>query len=420
MKRIDESAKKILGIKSARIISHYDADGIGSAGVLCNALVREKIKFHTTFARDFSDAFIDKLKTEKSQYEMIIFLDLGSSNIEKIETLPYIRERSERIYEELPKAIPKYKEMLVCDHHAPENDAPFLINPHIFGFDGSDEVCASTIAYLLAEALNERNCDLIGIALAGMIGDKQMPLSGLNRQILEKSVEKGEIKVEKGLCVSDAETYIREKIDVDTKNRRAFNSAAILKLLAQNVRYEILEQKFNRYYIIKYDMYADELTDILNACGRSDNASLGLAVCMNKNFVSEGLKIKNKYDSELKEHISRIIGTVKTTYNIQYFYCSNPSFAGTIAGIGMNYLFDQEKPTIALSVENNKTKVSARGTKYLVGKGLNLALAMKSSSEAVGGYGGGHDIAAGATIPTEKEKDFLAEVDILIGKQLKS
>lgn len=401
MKRIDESAKKILGIKSARIISHYDADGIGSAGILCNALVREKIKFHATFAHDFSDAFIDKLKTEKSQYEMIIFLDLGSTSTEKIKTLPY-------------------KEMLVCDHHAPENDAPFLINPHIFGFDGTGEVCASTIAYLLAEALNERNCDLIGIALAGMIGDKQMPLSGLNRQIVEKSVEKGEIKVEKGLCVSDAETYIREKIDVNTENRRAFNSTAILKLLAQNVRYEILEQKFNRYYITKYDMYADELTDVLNACGRSDNASLGLAVCMNKNFVSEGLKIKNKYDSELKEHISRIIGTVKTTYNIQYFYCSNPSFAGTIAGIGMNYLFDQEKPTIALSVENNKTKVSARGTKYLVGKGLNLALAMKSSSEAVGGYGGGHDIAAGATIPTEKEKDFLAEVDILIGKQLKS
>ena len=86
----------------------------------------------------------------------------------------------------------------------------------------------------------------------------------------------------------------------------------------------------------------------------------------------------------------------------------------------MNYLFNQEKPTVALSVENNKTKVSARGTKYLVGKGLNLAVVMKSSSEAVGGYGGGHDVAAGATIPTEREKDFLVELNVIIGKQLKS
>ena len=56
----------------------------------------------------------------------------------------------------------------------------------------------------------------------------------------------------------------------------------------------------------------------------------------------------------------------------------------------------------------------------MVHRGLNLAFALHESSKEVGGVGGGHDIAAGATIPKEAEEEFLTILDANIGKQLKS
>jgi len=44
---------------------------------------------------------------------------------------------------------------------------------------------------------------------------------------------------------------------------------------------------------------------------------------------------------------------------------------------------------------------------------------MKKSSEKVGGVGGGHNIAAGATIPKGKEEEFLTFADKLVKEQLK-
>jgi RecJ-like exonuclease len=43
---------------------------------------------------------------------------------------------------------------------------------------------------------------------------------------------------------------------------------------------------------------------------------------------------------------------------------------------------------------------------------------MGEAAEAVGGDGGGHDVAAGATIPAGREEEFVAHVDRLVGEQL--
>ena len=45
---------------------------------------------------------------------------------------------------------------------------------------------------------------------------------------------------------------------------------------------------------------------------------------------------------------------------------------------------------------------------------------MKEASTKLGGHGGGHAIASGATISGEKEQEFLNLVDEIIGKQIKS
>jgi RecJ-like exonuclease len=43
---------------------------------------------------------------------------------------------------------------------------------------------------------------------------------------------------------------------------------------------------------------------------------------------------------------------------------------------------------------------------------------MRDASRAVGGDGGGHDVAAGATIPADARDVFLERVNALVGDQL--
>jgi len=43
---------------------------------------------------------------------------------------------------------------------------------------------------------------------------------------------------------------------------------------------------------------------------------------------------------------------------------------------------------------------------------------IREASEEVGGTGGGHNVASGATIPRGKEEAFLSKVDEIVGAQL--
>ena len=75
-----------------RIISHYDADGISAAGILCTALYREGYDFHATCMRNPFNKGLERLAKEKN--DLIIFSDMGSAQIERIEKVrnPFIKE----------------------------------------------------------------------------------------------------------------------------------------------------------------------------------------------------------------------------------------------------------------------------------------------------------------------------------------
>ena len=70
--------------------------------------------------------------------------------------------------------------------------------------------------------------------------------------------------------------------------------------------------------------------------------------------------------------------------------------------------------------DDGEVKASARGTEELVERGLNLSAAMKKAAGALDGVGGGHNIAAGATIPKGKEEEFLTLLEKEIKNQLHS
>ena len=147
---------------------------------------------------------------------------------------------------------------------------------------------------------------------------------------------------------------------------------------------------------------------------------VGLALCLGDERALEKAKeLRKIYKDEVRRGMLKLEaeGTHQKN-NIQFFYCENPSLAGAHAGLGMMYLFDQEKPVFALTVVESETKISSRGTKHLVSKGLDLAFACRKAANDVGGRGGGHPVASGATIPKGKEEAFLEMVDDIVFFQL--
>jgi RecJ-like exonuclease len=79
-----------------------------------------------------------------------------------------------------------------------------------------------------------------------------------------------------------------------------------------------------------------------------------------------------------------------------------------------------DRPIVAFARMKGKDmlKVSSRASHDLVERGIDLSKAINSAAKSVGGIGGGHKMAAGASVPAEKKDEFLRAMDEEIGRQL--
>jgi RecJ-like exonuclease len=108
---------------------------------------------------------------------------------------------------------------------------------------------------------------------------------------------------------------------------------------------------------------------------------------------------------------------------VQFFHAGE-GIRDTIIGIVTNMMLNGEEvdkglPLLGFALtENGDVKVSARASQSLVDRGLDLAAALTQAAKEVNGIGGGHNIAAGATIPKGKEEIFLQLVEQKIRVQL--
>jgi len=138
MKRLDKAAeaiaKSILHCESMRVISHNDADGITSAGLICNALLRARIPFQATLLNRLDESVVSGLKSP------VIFCDMGSS---KPELITHIKG-----------------DCFVLDHHRPVGTMSCMhLNPHLYGIDGAFELSASGVVYSVVRHMGD-NTDL--------------------------------------------------------------------------------------------------------------------------------------------------------------------------------------------------------------------------------------------------------------------
>jgi RecJ-like exonuclease len=118
-----------------------------------------------------------------------------------------------------------------------------------------------------------------------------------------------------------------------------------------------------------------------------------------------------------------ILDTGVTELSHLQFIHVGDRYPDTIVGIGAGMALsklNREKP-ILIMVEQPEdpdlTKVSMRTTERVVGRGIDLQQAVSEASCALGGAGGGHRIAAGASIPRDSEQEFVQRVNAILAGQ---
>ena len=425
MKRLDKAAeaiaKSILHCDSMRVISHNDADGITSAGLICNALLRARIPFQATLLNRLDESVVSGLQSP------VVFCDMGSGK---------------------PELISRIKgDCFVLDHHRPVGTMSCMhLNPHLYGIDGAFELSAAGVVYSVVRHMGD-NKDLAGLALVGAMGDRQAMI-GANRSILEESITCETVEVKAGLKMSEdgpAEEVFLHSIeplldftgdeektrkflddlnikgnvqDLDRDDLARLCTALTLKLLMQGSF--AADSAFGEVIRLKHEVVENplELVQLLNACGNRDLPGLGLTLCLrDRSALNEAKNLANDYKDHIRREISALRMQNQVLKNIRYMKMQNMEAGAVVSGLGIRYLFP-DLPLITLNHKDDMVKISARGNKPLISKGLDLSIALRKAAEAVGGAGGGHTIASGASIPPGTEEKFLAMVDDIVGEQL--
>jgi single-stranded-DNA-specific exonuclease len=419
-------AESILKHDHVRLISHNDADGLSAAGIMCNALHRKGILFHTTIVGQFDLSTIELI--EKTSGGPVILCDMGSGQVE---------------------LSSKINDAIIIDHHKPTGKLEHVhFNPHLAGIDGSTELCAACGAYMVARQMGD-NTDLAGLALTGAMGDKQA-FTGSNKFILDEAIEKKVVTITKGLRMGDAPveelfefnvdpfldiTGDKEKIkefldklgiygelkNLSNEQLTKLSSVIILKLVKQG-SFTAIDSLIGDNYTLNSEIVPNiyDFVNILNACGKDKVPGIALSLCMrDSSVIDEARTIMRENQRVIINAIRKAQEQLKSARSFRYVLLDESSGTGIISGTMTSYLYP-DKPFIAFNKVEGKIRISGRGTRKLVNAGLDLAAAMREASSAVAGMGGGHDIASGATIPVGTAMKFVDIIDSIIEKQLRS
>ncbi|MFN3910267.1 MAG: DHH family phosphoesterase [Candidatus Anstonellaceae archaeon] len=435
LKRAKECSETIEKMSNPLVITHYDCDGLCAGAIVCKFLEAKNIDYRIKIIRKLGEEEIEGLKNE----DELIFSDLGGGN-KKINEL--------------------FGQVVIFDHHQTEGIEKLQLNPHLFGLDGGTEMSGSTCTYFALEKLPE-------IAIVGAVGDMQYPMKGANKKLLEIFQKEGKVEAKIDLKIygrmsrplpqllaySD-DPYFPGLANNEARCELFLESLGIKKIgqkwptyneLDQNNKQKLIgglasylteyyKTKISANYLINevynlkkfenipelYD--AGEFSTMLNACGRHKKEELGLAICMgDKTAIEEGKKILAQHRKALKDGIE--YATKNTVDFGTYLFLDargiiDDGIIGVVAGMVFGGI--RKKPILAIALdEKNQIKISTRGTNELVKNGLNLGLALKKTTELIGGQGGGHKIAAGATIPKNALNEFLVEFEKVLKEQIK-
>ncbi len=471
-----------------QIYTHIDSDGLCSGAILGKALYRAKIPFQITILRQLEMEEIDKIakKITNLDNNFMIFSDFGSGQYKELLKKLNINDKLAPFIvldHHLPQNIGSKEDFKLLEE-LHQTTSPWHINPYFYGIDGSIEVSGAGICYFFTKCLNEINIDLSHIAIIGAIGDIQnqgpnKSFHGINSAILKDAIDSGLIEtfddlnfsslkplneaiayssdiklpglsndVNKTLkflqtlsiLMENSDGKIRTLSEMNRDEKQKISSAIIeyatLKLNIEPT--EIIQNLIVNKYLLRNEIaYSDlhdsaEFSNLLNACGRTDNGSLGIAIAMGdrKNAYEQAKDTLLNYKKKLFQSLSWIKESDKIQEKsyIQFFYGEDIIPENIIGVISTMLIFDnsgiinKDKPIFgyAKRSDENVYKISARAHEKIVNKGVNLSEAIREALNLtnIKSLGGGHPPAAGTKVPIDKIDAFLENCNKVIKRQL--
>jgi single-stranded-DNA-specific exonuclease len=445
------------------VVFHHDADGSASGAIAIKALEREGKKVSSICLKQLYKENIPQIRALGENY---LFVDFGSGQLDYL-----VEEFGENFF------VLDHHQPILVNGVMPV--CKWQINPLLFGINGGTEISGSGVTFFFALALNKNNFDLSVLGIVGALGDMQdanptCALIGLNRKILQIGIEHKLIQVKKdlrlygrisrplvsfltfssspvlpGLTANEdnvkafldqlgiplRDSYTEKWLsynDLNFEQQRELTSALLVLLLENNTpEWKIAELIGEVYTFLKensssplYD--GKEFSTMLNACSRNKHSEIALAVC--KGDRNEGYSSAIALMDEHRDNLRKGIEFVKQKgieeRSSFYFFDAgeviDESIVGVIAGMLYGSIISETKPIIALARnKDGTTKASGRGTSALVRRGLNIGGALKEISQVVEGVeGGGHRVAAGAKIPSERLEEVLNLLEEKFKKQL--
>lgn len=420
-RRLDEAAKRLSHHRSVRVVAHHDADGIAAASILFQALTRRGAAVQVSAVSRVSD----DLRADLADEEAVVFCDLGSQAL----------------------AGPSAKtEVIHLDHHPLAGELPgFMVNPWLDGLDGTEAVSSAGLAYLVARRLAPCG-DLAGIAVAGTLSDRQ-PMAGLNREILDEGVRAGSVRVERGPRIpGDSWTPVRDALihltepwtDIAGDGRAVDGFLDSLSMDGSRGLRELppdgtealgrgldglrrsLEPSplVGEVYTLPRGAVGEALLlgGVMNSAGYSEEPSVGMALaCGDSRQRERGLALWRRFQEgliralrALRPEESRLLRVVRAPER---------SLGGALASVAAR-CFPADRVLLVLHEGSEGVKVSARALRPLRERGIDLGEALGRAALQVGGVGGGHPVASGATLPPGTSEKFLQSVEEIVGGQL--
>jgi single-stranded-DNA-specific exonuclease len=426
-----------------RIIYHYDADGIASACSALRALCRLGYPAQATALTGVERDRVAELLARSPSCVLVV--DTGASWLD--------------LFARHPKPV------VVLDHHKypgvpdppPLPDHVVMVNPLDWGVDGMSELCASTLTWLFTVFLDPLNWDNAPWGLSGAIGDRQHVggFQGLNARLVDEAVARSVLVRRRGLALfgpglgaalsSSIDPFVRglsgrsaetteflRRLGLDPERSPAQLTDEERKRLAEALKTRLAESGVGpeflgildqeRWFAPSLGVDTEELSNLQNATGRAGTPGIGVALALgDPGAWDRARSAEATWRAGILGGLRRIEDNgVNSLEHLSWFESPETTLAGTQAGLAMSYLLPPERPVFVFSdgAANTPTKVSARGTVRQVAHGLDLALVCRQAAEKVGGEGGGHRVASGATIPSGSRDAFLSHADRLIGTQL--
>ncbi|WP_371802589.1 DHHA1 domain-containing protein [Candidatus Lokiarchaeum ossiferum] len=424
-------------------IHHSDADGITAGAIIKQMLNRLKVKYtQTSFNLEISwEKYLSSFNFDPSIPQAIIFSDVcpsGQILIDFLEQFPNI-------------------DVYNLDHHLfrpdPTRQMPenvYNCNPTQFGLHGLKEIVGSTLNYLFAKAVSEKNTNLAWLAALGMGGDTLQHINeytSYNQLVIEEAIELEQVILHEGLCLFGGQN---ERIDKALAQSilpfvpEVEGDPKIAKTILESL--EIIPKKKVK------ELTIDEVNQIVtrfsnpNLKGKFltlpkkkglleyvfEHAQLISILGHDRPDIATNLLSATQATKEFKQkYLDYIQGIVKnlTTFvkmdKIESTHAIIVNLTGKIpiemwsdtgSFASINQIYDPSKMLFIGGETKGEFKFSVRTTSQFIeshnNSGVNIVI--KKIMDQIGGDGGGHGLAGGIRIPLELLQPLMEQIDSII------